>query len=390
MTRLDRAIVLAMLLASCGGSSNAPAPGVGGGSGGGAGDDTGGSGGGGSGGTATQPDAAGAGTGGHVPDMTAPADAEAAPADAGVAPGDVATVATDPGSEGDGNFMIGPAYMPAPEYTAKPGVPAGTVITFQMKSTDSKFFPGLNGPFTRNVAVYVPKQYAAGTAAPFIIAQDGKNWVPRLQASLDNLIAAGKVPAMVAIMIDNGGGDSKGSERGLEYDTVSGKYAEFVEAEVLPRVEMEAKVMLTHDPDGRATLGGSSGGAAAFSMGWFHPELYHRILTYSGTYVNQQSPTNPMLPHGAWEYHEHLIPQSDPKPLRVWLECGSNDNGAGSSAAGLHNWVLANQNMAKVLAAKHYHYRFEYAQGAGHVDGKAVAQTLPEALVWLWRGYPLH
>jgi enterochelin esterase family protein len=159
---------------------------------------------------------------------------------------------------------------------------------------------------------------------------------------------------------------------------------------VLPRVEMEAKVKLTHDPEGRATLGGSSGGAAAFSMGWFHPELYHRILTYSGTYVNQQSPTNPMLPHGAWEYHEHLIPMSEPKPLRVWLEAGSNDNGAGSSAAGLHNWVLANQNMAKVLAAKHYHYRFEFAKGAGHVDQKAVSQTLPEALVWLWRGYPLR
>jgi len=194
---------------------------------------------------------------------------------------------------------------------------------------------------------------------------------------------------MVAIMIDNGGGDSKGSERGLEYDTVSGKYAEFVEAEVLPRVEMEGKVKLTHDPEGRATLGGSSGGSAAFAMGWFHPELYHKILTYSGTYVNQQSPTNPMLPHGAWEFHEHLIPQSEPKPLRIWLEAGQNDNGAGSSAAGLHNWVLANQNMAKVLAAKHYHYRFVYAKAAGHVDGKVVSQTLPEAMLWLWRGYPI-
>jgi enterochelin esterase-like enzyme len=307
----------------------------------------------------------------------------------GVTPPDGAPAASDPGSEGDGDFTIGPDYTPAPEYTPKPGVPAGMVTTFQMKSTDSKFFPGLNGPFTRNVAVYVPKQYA-GAEAPFVVAQDGKNWVPRLSATLDNLIDAKKLPVMIAIMIDNGGGDSKGSERGLEYDTVSGKYAEFVEAEVLPRVETEAKVKLTHDPEGRATLGGSSGGAAAFSMGWFHPELYHRILTYSGTYVNQQSPTDPMLPHGAWEFHEHLIPQSDPKPLRVWLEAGQNDNGAGSSAAGLHNWVLANQNMAKVLAAKHYHYRFEYAKTAGHVDQRVVSQTLPEAMLWLWRGYPLQ
>jgi enterochelin esterase family protein len=314
------------------------------------------------------------------------------PADGGAGdlPPTVTTTVTDPGSEGDGDFKIGPTYAPAPEYTPKPGVPTGSVVTFQMKSADSKFFTGLNGAFTRNVAVYVPKQYVPGTPAPFIVAQDGKNWVPRLSATLDNLINDHKLPVMIAICVDNGGGDSKGSERGLEYDTVSGKYAEFVNEEVLPRVELEAKVKLTSDPEGRATLGGSSGGAAAFSMGWFHPELFRRVLTYSGTYVNQQSPTSAMYPHGAWEYHEHLIPQSEPKPLRVWLEAGSNDNGAGSSAGGLHNWVLANQNMAKVLAAKHYHYRFEYAQGAGHVDGKAVSQTLPEAMLWLWRGYPLH
>jgi iron(III)-enterobactin esterase len=333
----------------------------------------------------------------------APADLGAAPtsgnepraADAGADDGGIsgdaagATV-SDPGSEGDGDVVIGPTYTPAPEYTAKPDVPVGTITTFQMKSTDSKLFPGLNGPFTRNVAVYVPKQYVPGTAAPFIVAQDGKNWIPRLGPTLDNLIHAGRLPVMIAIMIDNGGGDSKGSERGLEYDTVSDKYALFVESEVLPRVKTEAKVALTSDPEGRATLGGSSGGAAAFSMGWFRPDLFRRILTYSGTYVNQQSPNNPMLPHGAWEFHEHLIPQSEPKPLRVWLEVGQNDNGAGSSAAGLHNWVLANQNMAKALAAKHYHYRFVYAKAAGHVDGKVVAQTLPEALLWLWRGYPVR
>jgi enterochelin esterase family protein len=385
MSRPDRPfVVLYAFLSACGASSagiGASSPDADEPTGGSPGPVTPGSGGGGS------PSATGGAPGTGGAPITPGGDDAGAPAADATGGG---TPATDPGSEGDGDVTIGPAYTPAPEYTAKPGVPAGMVTTFQMKSTDSKFYPGLNGPFTRNVAVYVPKQYVAGSEAPFIVAQDGKNWVPRLSATLDNLINAKKLPVMVAIMIDNGGGDSKGSERGLEYDTVSGKYAEFVEAEVLPRVETEAKVKLTHDPEGRATLGGSSGGAAAFSMGWFHPELYHRILTYSGTYVNQQSPTNPMLPHGAWEYHEHLIPQSDPKPLRVWLEAGENDNGAGSSAAGLHNWLLANQNMAKVLAAKHYHYRFEYAKTAGHVDQKVVSQTLPEAMLWLWRGYPIE
>jgi enterochelin esterase family protein len=321
----------------------------------------------------------------------APAGTTLPPPGAGGAPVPPATPAgSDPGSDGDGDVMIGPGYTPAPELTARAGVPKGTIVTFVMKSTDSKFYPGLNGPFMRPVAVYVPHQYVPGTAAPFIVSADGSQWTGRFSAILDNMIADKKLPVMIAININNGGGDSKGSERGLEYDTVSGKYAEFVEAEVLPRVEMEAKVKLTTDPEGRATMGGSSGGAAAFSMGWFHPDLYHRVMTYSGTYVNQQSPTNPMTPHGAWEFHEHLIPAAPAKPLRIWMEVGDRDNGAGSSAAGLHNWVLANQGMSKVLAAKNYHYRFEFAKGAGHVDKNVVAATLPEAMLWLWRGYPIQ
>ena len=86
-------------------------------------------------------------------------------------------------------------------------------------------------------------------------------------------------------------------------------------------------------------------------------------MTYSGTYVNQQS--NPDSPHGAWEYHEHFIPENPAKPLRVWLEVGERDNGAATASSGFHNWVIANLRMADVLKAKGYHYQFIYAKGAG-------------------------
>jgi len=193
---------------------------------------------------------------------------------------------------------------------------------------------------------------------------------------------------MIAVMIQNGGGDGRGSERGLEYDTVSGKYAEFVEKEVLPEVENRCQVKLTHDPNGRATMGGSSGAACAFTMAWFHPDLYRRVLSYSGTFVNQQSPFNRSSPRGAWEYHEHLIPQSDAKPIRIWMEVGDHD--LDFDEASYHNWVMANQNMAAVLKTKGYHYEFDFAKNAGHVDRKVVGQTLPDALLWLWEGYPVN
>jgi iron(III)-enterobactin esterase len=219
--------------------------------------------------------------------------------------------------------------------------------------------------------------------APFIVGADGID--NGLFAALNNLIAQHRVPVMIAISIGNGGCDAQGSERGLEYDTMSGLYAEFVEKEVLPLAEKQANVKLTKDPDGRATMGGSSGGSAALEMAWYHTDLYHRVLTFSGTYVNQQSPVNPETPHGAWEFHENIIPNSPVKPIRIWMEVGDKDNY--STRDNLHDWVVANENMAKVLAAKGYHYQFVFAKNAGHTDGPTKRQTLPEALEYVWQGY---
>ena len=317
---------------------------------------------------------------------------------------------TLPAPGADGNFIIGPMHTTATEMTVQTGVPHGTVIEFAMESTESKLYPGIAreagtfgtadpndpaklmvttshpAPYTRKVAVYIPKQYVPGTAAPFIIGADGPD--RDLFTALDNLIAEHKLPAMVAISIGNGSGDAQGSERGLEYDTMSGRYAEFVETEVLPRVEAMAHVKLTKDPEGRATMGGSSGGSCALIMAWYHPEWYHRVLTYSGTYVNQQWPPNAETPHGAWEFHEHLIPQTPAKPIRIWMEVGDRDNlNSNALRDGFDDWVLANEGMAKVLAAKGYHYQFVFARDAGHTDRAVKMQTLPEALEYVWQGY---
>jgi hypothetical protein len=283
---------------------------------------------------------------------------------------------TLPPATADGNFVLGPTHTPAPEMSVQPGVPQGKVYEFTMSSADSKLYPGIArdantfgtpdpanpaklivttshpAPYTRHLAVYVPAQYVPGTVAPFIVGA--------------------------------------GSERGLEYDTMSPRYAEFVEQEVLPLVESQYHVKLTHDPNGRATMGGSSGGSCALIMAWYHPDLYHRVLTYSGTYVNQQWPWNPETPHGAWGFHETLIPHSPRKPIRLWLEVGDRDNFSPNAMSdNMHDWTVANENMARVLAAKHYHYQFVFARNAGHTDRAVKAQTLPEALGYVWQGYPI-
>jgi enterochelin esterase-like enzyme len=297
---------------------------------------------------------------------------------------------SDPGTEGDGDHTIEAPFTGAPETRSQPDVPKGTVHETMLSSTTSTIYPtdvASDQTFNRNLRVYVPNGYVEGTPLPFMVVQDGSSYAGRLITVLDNMIADGQLPAMAAIFINPGPGDGPGSQRGLEYDTVSDTYVNFIESEILPKVQQDYDVELTDDPEGRATFGCSSGGSAAFTMGWFRPDLYRRILTYSGTFVNQAPSAD--YPHGAWEYHENLIPDNEPRPLRVFLQCGSNDNGANASAGGFRNWVLANQGMAAALAAKGYHYRFIYAEGAGHCDGGVISQTLPDAMRWLWRGYPI-
>jgi enterochelin esterase-like enzyme len=203
---------------------------------------------------------------------------------------------------------------------------------------------------------------------------------------LANLVHKKLLPALVVIAIPAGGGDGPGSERGLEYDTMSPRYSDFVENEVLPMAEKTANITLTKDPDGRAVMGTSSGAACGMINAWFHPERYHRVMTFSGTFVNQQSPVDPAYPHGAWGLHETLIPNSPPQPLRIFIECGDHDNGSGG---GMHDWVAANENMAKVLADKGYHYKFVFARNAGHTDRPTISQLYPSVLEWLWQGYPI-
>ena len=332
----------------------------------------------------------------------------ASPGGAGARPGAGLSAPADR----NGDFLIGPEYRPAPELSRQASVPAGSVVQFVMESKDSKYYPGVardavgtvdpGNPRTlivathpqawqRAITVYIPAGYQSRTRIPFLVVQDGpKLGEPdmSLPSVLDNLIAQHRVPAMVAIMIQNGGGDAQASERGLEYDTLSGRYAEFIEHEVLPQVQTRYAITLTHDPDGRAAMGCSSGAAAAFTMAWFHPEWYHRVISYSGTFVNQQWPFNPRNPGGAWDYHETLIPGSAAKPIRIWMQVGDRDLfNPGILRDDMHDWVAANHRMAAALRRKHYRYQYTFALDAGHCERKVREQTLPEALEWTWRGY---
>jgi len=311
----------------------------------------------------------------------------------------------------DGNFRIAPTYTPDPAFGEKPDVPKGRVIRFTINSAESKIFPtapvgaGRGAPaadaatagppqhqtFQRQVAVYIPAGYIPNTPTPFMVVQDGQTYIKDEGATntdkafipqmLDNLIHEKRIPSIVAVLIAPG----PGGQRTIEYDTVSDRYTNFIETEVLPRITKDYQVAFTTDPEGRATFGMSSGAAAALTMAWLHPNLYRRVVSYSGTFVALQR--NITAPNGAWDFHQTFIPNSERKPLRIWIHVSENDIGSTSPAEGMRNWVIANNRMADVLKTKGYPYQFVFSEASGHVDQRVQLQTMPEAFEWVWKGY---
>jgi enterochelin esterase family protein len=316
----------------------------------------------------------------------------------------------NPGNEGNGNYTIGPDYKVDPDLTDL-GNPKGKYFQFAMPLAESKIFRGddatldPNKPVreVRKIFVYVPAAYKDGTQAPILVTTDAPSRMVWVRNALDNLTiskdADRRLPAFIAIAVQNGGNDSKGSQRGLEYDTMSDRFARLINDEVLPAVLNDAEIKaaypniaFTDNPWGKAAMGCSSGGAAALTMGWFRPDLFRRLITYSGTFVDQQdddAAEEADYPLGAWEYHSSmkLIENSEKKPLRIFTHVSENDLRANDPEETYHNWVMANERTAAALKAKGYDYRFIFSKATRHCDANVFQQTLADTLVWMWRGY---
>jgi len=314
------------------------------------------------------------------------------------------------GAKGGGNLIIGPDYKIHPDLTEQ-GNPKGKSFEFSMALADSKIFPGKDTTLDRRkmvrtqrkIFVYVPAAYKDGTKAPILVTLDGPSQLNLVKFALDNLTISKdlehKLPAFIAIAVENGGNDGKGSERGLEYDTLSDRFARFINDEVLAAVlankeikEAYPNIALTDDPWGKAAMGCSSGGAAVLTMGWFRPDLFRRLITYSGTFVDQQdddAPEEEKYPLGAWDYHsgKKLIENSEKKPLRIFTHVSERDLRFRDPEETYHNWVMANERTAAALKAKGYDYRYVFSRATGHCDRKVFEATLADTLVWMWQGY---
>ena len=251
-----------------------------------------------------------------------------------------------------------------------PNTPKGKIEKSEWKSN---IFPGT----VREMLIYVPAQYDGKTPAAVMIFQDGGSYANekgqfRATVVFDNLIHKKEMPVTIGVFLNPGTVPSsnpkeKGrSNRSFEYDTPSDQYATFLEKEILP--EIEKKYNVRKDAAGRALCGISSGGICAFTAAWERPDLFGKVLSHVGSFTNIRG----------GDVYPGMIRKTEKKPIRIFLQDGSND------LDNLHgHWPLANRSMAASL--KFAKYDFVYVEGDGGHNGKHGGVILPESLRWLWR-----
>jgi enterochelin esterase family protein len=262
-------------------------------------------------------------------------------------------------------------YTLGPDSEAQQGVPTGDIAKYHWKS--EKVYPGT----VRDYWLYVPKQYIGSQPVCLMVFQDAEFYLgPDANAPVvfDNLIHKQAMPVTISLFIspgDKGPGNPifGGSDnRSLEYDSLDDRYARFLIEEMLP--EVEKRYLISEDPDARGICGISSGGICAFTVAWQRPDAFSKVVSHCGSFTNIRGGHN----------YPSLIRKTERKPIRVFLQTGSQD-----LDVVFGNWPIANQDMAAALAYRHYDYQFVFGEG-GHTL-KHGGATFPDTMRWLWRDH---
>ncbi|MBD94757.1 MAG: esterase [Acidobacteria bacterium] len=267
---------------------------------------------------------------------------------------------------GQASFELGPESQRQTE------VPRGEVTPLRWEN--SRVYRNTE----RDWWVYVPAQYDGETPAALMVFQDGGNYVRedgqiRVPVVFDNLINAGDMPVTIGVFVNPGrfvGDNPEGParNRSTEYDSMTDQYSRFLLEEIIPEVRKTYRI--TDDRDGWAIGGISSGGICAFTVAWQRPDQFSKVVSHVGSFTNIR---------GGHVYPD-LVRQSAAKPIRVFLQDGSNDLNIRPG-----NWWLANQQMADSLDFAGYDYRKVWGDGGHSLEhGGAI---FPDTMRWLWRDY---
>ena len=269
-------------------------------------------------------------------------------------------------------YNIAAPYDPATVKVAEDQ--RGEVIKFVMN--ESLRYPGTE----REVLVYVPQQYRDTAPACLLVCMDGILY--DATTVLDNLIASGEMPVTIGVFINPGVVYDEDRNvvrynRCKEFDSTDDNWAQFIEQEVLPQVRaLKTKdgqaINISSDPNDCAITGASSGGIAAFTAAWNRPDMFSRVYTTVGTFVAMR---------GGHEYPA-IVRKTEPKPLRIYMQDGWYD---------VWNPIFGEwfeYNLLMESAFNFAGYEAFHVWNRGNHSIKYGALAFPDAMRWLWKGYP--
>ena len=266
-------------------------------------------------------------------------------------------------------------YPISPDAQEQTGVPKGELLKFTFEN--SKIFPGT----WREYWVYVPAQYSPEKAACVYVGQDGVQF--NAPTVFDNLIHKKEMPVTIGVFVMHGRvRAAKPDEaldrfnRSFEYDGLGNNYARFLLEELFPEIETKKTsdgraIKLSRNGNDRAIGGVSSGAICAFTAAWERPDAFSRVFSGIGTYVGLRG----------GDHYPTLIRKHEPKPIRVFLQDGSNDL---NIYAG--DWWMANQTMERALTWAGYEVQHVWGEGAH--NGKHSGALFPDAMRYLWKDWP--
>jgi len=266
-------------------------------------------------------------------------------------------------------------YPLSPDSKPQPGVPKGEVLKFTFEN--SKIFPGT----WREYWVYVPAQYRPDKPACVYVNQDGIQY--EAPTVFDNLIHKKEMPVTIGVFVMHGrvkAADGNAAldrfNRSFEYDGLGDNYVRFLLEELLPDVETKKAtdgrpIRLSKNGNDRAIGGSSSGAICAFTAAWERPAEFSRVFSAIGTYVGLRG----------GDRYSTLIRKSEPKPIRVFLQDGSDDLNIYGG-----DWWMANQTLERALSFAGYEVQHVWGEGA-HNQKHATA-IFPDAMRWLWKDWP--
>lgn len=259
-------------------------------------------------------------------------------------------------------------YNPCPE-----AYPASDILEGEFKR-----FQDWDGSTTypntkRNVSIYVSNSVSKDSRPAFMFFNDGDGYLwragsVRATRVIDSLCQKGGLPPVVAVFVMPGQSETEPQQRSIEYDTISPRFVNFIDTEIVPFVESNVGLSLDRDPKKRLICGISSGGICAFNAAWHSPESFGLVLSHCGSFTNIRGGHN----------YPTMIRRLPRRQIRVFLQSGKRDANIVPGS-----WPIANQDIASALDYAGYDYRFEFGEG-GHSlrHGGAI---FADSLRWLFR-----